>query len=133
MAVTKSRTIACSVDGGGSSLSSSNTYSGTLEKSISEDVATAETDLNILFTLDVSAVTFCYIHSTEDVTIETNAVDATGGDTLTMVAGVPYIWHTDSYDSFLLTTDILVAGVFVTNASGSTATVSFEFITDATP
>jgi hypothetical protein len=83
-------------------------------------------------TVDVSALVMVYIKSTQDVTIETNADDATGGNTLTLKADEPYIWWTAAPFTNVLTADI-ATNVFVTNASGAAATVTMEFILDTTP
>jgi len=132
-ATAKGVTLTLGMDGGGVTKAPSKTYTGSARISIEEDVPDSSTDFSILFTCDVSAVTACYILSTQDITMETNAVDATGGDTIALKANVPYPWCSDSYDSFLLTTDVLAAGSFWTNASGATATVTIEMVLDATP
>lgn len=53
------------------------------------------------------------------------------GDTLTLVANVPYQWTTDSYDTFLLDTD--VTKFYVTNSSGVSANLQIKALQDATP
>jgi hypothetical protein len=95
-----------------------------------ETVATGETDSEINFDLDVSACTSFFLVSDQDVTFETNDGD-TADDTLSLKAGVPYVWHEDAYVDFLLGTD--VTSVFITNASGSTATIYCVALYDATP
>lgn len=92
--------------------------------SIDETFATGLTDAPLLWTLDVSQVQSIIILSDQDIKIETNAVDATGGNTLNLKANVPYIWTTDSYDTFKLTEDVEIA--YITNASGATATLKIE-------
>lgn len=95
-----------------------------------ETVATAQTDSEINFDLDVSAVTAFYLESNQDITFETND-GSTPDDTIALKANEPYIWHATSYDSFLLGTD--VTSVFITNASGATATIYCSALYDATP
>jgi hypothetical protein len=95
-----------------------------------ETVSTGETDYEINFDLDVSACKSFYLESDQDVTFETND-GAAADDTIALKADVPYVWHTDSYDSFLLGTD--VTSVFITNASGSTATIRCVALFDVTP
>jgi hypothetical protein len=95
-----------------------------------ETVATGETDYEINFDLDVSACKSFYLESDQDVTFETNS-GAAADDTIALKANKPYIWHVDAYDSFLLGTD--VTSVFITNASGSTATIYCVALYDATP
>jgi len=96
-----------------------------------ETVATGETDYELNFDLDVSACKSFYLESNQDVTFETNS-GAAADDTIALKADEPYVWHTNSYDSFLLSTDI-TAGVFITNASGSTATIYCVALYDVTP
>lgn len=95
-----------------------------------ETVATAETDYEINFDLDVSACKSFYLESDQDVTFETNSGSA-AADTIALKANKPYIWHVDAYDSFLLGTD--VTSVFITNTSGETATIYCVALFDATP
>jgi len=95
-----------------------------------ETVATAETDYEINFDLDVSACKSFYLESDQNVTFETNSGSA-ADDTIALLANKPYVWHTDAYDSFLLGTD--VTSVFITNASGSTATIYCVALFDVTP
>lgn len=118
-------------NGGGISLSKSITSSATGEVNINaESIATAETDYEIIWACDVSALTSLYIVSTQDVTFETN--DGVAPDnTIALRADEPYIWHTNSYDSCLLTVD--VTSIFITNASGATATLDIRSLQDATP
>lgn len=105
-------------------------FSGSSATEISESVATAQTDADIVIAIDVSAVKAFFIVSSAAITVETND-GSSPDDTLTLVAGQPYIWHTGSYDSFLLTTDVTV--LYITNASGSTADIEIRVLQDATP
>jgi hypothetical protein len=98
-----------------------------------EDIATATTDGQVNCpTIDVSELVLLYINSTQDITIETNADDATGGNTLTLKANEPYVWWTSAPFVNVITEDI-VTNVFITNTSGATATITFEAILDTTP
>jgi len=115
---------------GGGSDSSRITGVGGGRHSLSENVATGETNKELGFTLDVSACVFFYLVSSQDVVFETNS----GGsptNTLTLKAGVPYFWHTNSYDTFKITADI--TAVFITNSSGETASIVIEAVYDPTP
>lgn len=95
-----------------------------------ETVANGQTDDEIIVAIDVSAVKAFYLVSDQPVTFETNSGSA-ADNTISLLAGVPYVWTEDSYDSFLLDTD--VTSVFITNASGSTATIYLKALMDATP
>ena len=118
---------------GGTTKSCEITKSSTGRVQCEESVANLETDFEItLPTIDVSACVAIFILSTQDVLLETNAIDATGGDTLTLKANEPYIWWTAAPFVNMLVEDI-VTNVFITNASGAAATVTMEFILDTTP
>lgn len=105
-------------------------YSASGETNFSESITTATTDGPIVVAIDVSAVKSFYLVSDQAVTIETNSGSA-ADDTIVLKAAIPYIWNTDSYDAFLLGTDVTV--IYVTNASGATATIELRCIQDATP
>ena len=118
------------IEAGGASISGGGTYSGSSQVRVSETVVTGSTDFEIVVGLDVSAVKSIVIKSDKAVTLETNSGSA-ADDTIALKANVPYVWNTDSYDAFLLGTD--VTSIFITNASGSTATITIDAIVDATP
>ncbi len=86
-----------------------------------ETVATAVTDQLAVAALDVSAVKSFILISDKAISFETNATNHAGGNIITLKANVPYVWNTDSYDTFQLTAD--VTAIYLTNASGATATV----------
>jgi hypothetical protein len=117
--------------GGGLSLSASNSYSGTGEANIvAESVPDSTTDQQVNIALDVSAIQAIYIKSSTALMVETNSATVPD-DTITLVADVPYIWHTGSYFTNLLTTD--VTALFLTNASGAAATFELRCVYDSTP
>ncbi len=125
-------TIKLGVDGSGVARSKeiSNTQAG-VNIIDGETVADSSTDFEINFDLDVSACKSFYLESDQDVTFETNS-GATPDDTISLRANEPYLWHVNSYDSFLISTDITTS-VFITNASGSTATIYCVALYDVTP
>ena len=125
-----SHTVSYSVAASSGTLQRSKSYSGSGQVEISESVADSETDYDIAVAIDVSAVQSFYIVSDQAVTVETND-GSSPDDTIALVAGVPYVWNTDSYDSFLLTADVTV--IYVTNASGATANIEIRCVQDATP
>lgn len=105
-------------------------FSGSSATEVSESVPTASTDAGIVIAIDVSAVKAFYIVSSAAITVETND-GSSPDDTLNLLAGQPYVWHTGSYDSFLLTADVTV--LYITNASGATANIEIRVLQDATP
>jgi hypothetical protein len=104
--------------------------SGTGQVMIDESINTAETDKLVACSLDVSQVTAFMAVSDYAVTIETNSGSAPG-NTLTLAANVPYTWCTGDAVAFALTVD--VTGLYITNSSGSTATIAIRALYDATP
>ena len=84
-----------------------------------ESVADAATDAEITISIDVSAVKAFLVISSQNVTLETNSGGAPV-DTITLLAGKPYVFVTGDYNAFLLGTD--VTAFFITNASGAAAT-----------
>lgn len=90
----------------------------------------SSTDLLVNFACDVSQLQLIYMKSDQDITIETND-GTTPDDTINLKAGKPYVWYTGSYFTNLLTTD--VTALYVTNSSGSTATLEIDGIEDSTP
>lgn len=119
---------------GGTTKTATITKSSTGRVQCEESVATAETDFEIgLPTVDMSECVAVFINSTQNVTLETNSgTPGEGVDVLTLKANEPYVWWKDAPFTNALTKDI-TTGVFVTNASGASATVTMEFIMDTTP
>ena len=115
---------------GGRTITASVSTTGSAQQSLQESIADSSTDLEVGFTLDVSAVKSIYIKSDYAITIETND-GSTPDNTLSLAAGVPYVWHENAEDAFVFDTDI--TSIFVTNASGSAATLQIEVLVDATP
>jgi hypothetical protein len=124
-----SHTITFAVEPGINGLSHAKSYSASADRNFSETIAVG-TDTLVSNPIDVSAVKSYYIVSDRVVTIETNSGSA-ADDTIVLKAGVPYVWNTDSYDAFLLGTD--VTGFYITNASGGSAVVEQRCVLDATP
>ena len=125
-------TLTLGVDGSGvsRSIKVENTQVGVAVLD-AEPVADSTTDFEVGFELDVSAVKSFYLNSSQDILLETNAIDATGGNAISLLANIPYVWHVSAYDSFLLTLDVTV--LYFTNASGSTATIDIVALYDASP
>jgi len=96
-----------------------------------ETVADSTTDGEIALTLDVSEVEAFFLVSDQNITLETNAIDATGGNTIALLAGEPYTWFSTDKAAFLLTEDVTTT--YWTNASGAAATVYCVALYDATP
>ncbi len=97
--------------------------------SIDEEITADATDQEVAYTLDFSQLKALFILADGNMTLETNS-GAAPADTITLVAGVPYIWNTDSYDSCLITQD--VTALFMTETSSATNRLRIESIYDPT-
>jgi len=125
-----SATIEQKIVTAGRTVLASNSLSGGRLQSLSESIADSETDKLVNFAVDVSQITALLIKSDQALTIETND-GSSPDDTLVLVADVPYVWHTNSYDTCKFTTDI--TKLYVTNASGAAAQLEIECLSDPTP
>lgn len=121
-------TLTSSVSGGGVSKTQVITATGDNTNTYIVTIDTEVTDLVLDISLDVGNLAGFYIHANNTLKIETNAIDATGGDTLNLVANYPLAWNsTDGYYTNLLTLD--VTKMYLTNASSTnvvTLTMVFE-------
>lgn len=105
-------------------------FTGELSIELDVDLSGVTTDDDYTLAIDVSQVKAFYILATEDTTLETNAVDATGGNTLNLKANWPYFWGAAmSYDTFKLTSD--VTKMYFTKAGAGDSTVKVRCIVDA--
>ncbi len=114
MSFTFSVTELLEMDGG--SVTKKTTLANTGRVSIDEDIASNQTDKLVAMSLDVSACVAFYMVSDVAMQVETNATDHAGGNIITLVASIPYVWYTGKYDSFLLTSDVTKLYVTTTTA-----------------
>jgi len=121
------------VNAGGDSVECQNTLSETDEGfcAASASVADEAVDQQCNWTCDKDQLKAVLLWSDQDLTVETNAIDATGGNTINLKAGIPYIWYTDSYHVLLLTENVAV--LYLTNASGATASFKAKRLEDSSP
>jgi len=96
-------------------------------------VANGTTDQAVTLSIDVSALKALLIYSNVNATLETNAVDATGGDTLTLVAGVPFPWSSTGPHANPFTSGLDVTVGYVTVPGAVNATNEFVALQDGTP
>lgn len=112
-------------------LSSSYTDDGLELRNLTVATGVGDQLVDLAFTrADVSMI---YFHSDQAVTLEFNDGAGTGGS-ITLAADFPWIWHTDKSD--LTLNDVITADVtalYITNASGSTATIKIRVLHDTTP
>ncbi len=114
-----SHTVSFAHTGGTVPLSDSVTLTGELatEGNISVAIGTDQQE-NIAF--NHTNLRLIYIKSDVTVTLETNATDATGGNTVTITAGKPFIWYqgcglTNPFTSAVTTTYWTNAGAAAAN------------------
>jgi hypothetical protein len=115
----------------GETISQTVTIEADSERNTNVTVPNATTDLRVNIAIDVSELKLLYIHSDQAVTIETNAVDATGGNTLTIAANKPLVWFVGCGMTNPLTAD--VTDMYITNAGGTSANVKIRTLIDETP
>lgn len=102
-------------------------FSGDNQLAITQAIANGTTNQEILAAIDVSATKFVVLSSDVALTLKTNS-SGSPDNTINLSAGVPYIWGYGDYNSLLLTVD--VAKFFVTNSSGSSATLNILALID---
>ena len=123
----KTHTFSPSVTGLSGSLSGTpQTFTGGKVIIISETIP-AGTDTLVAFVLDVSQVKSAFIMASTALSLQTNSAGSPV-DTIALAAGIPYIWNTNSYDAFLLGTD--VTALYCTNVAESLLTI--EILVDPT-
>lgn len=104
-------------------------YEGGSLESVDEAVIHNDTtELDVAFTI-ASIVAICITCSVA-CTLKTNDPD-TPDESIILKPDVPYIWTTDSYDAFLLETD--VTALFVTVPGSVTGLLRMEILRDITP
>jgi hypothetical protein len=79
--------------------------------------------------IDVSAVKSVIIYANKDCDLTTFNGEVEG-ETINLLAGIPYLWNIQSYDPFLLTSDVTKVSVVV----GEDGTrLQIDGVQDATP
>jgi hypothetical protein len=99
---------------------------GSQLQSVSETVADSAT-FDLTMAIDVSAIVGIIIVASRAATFTCNS----GANTVNLVAGVPYVWTTSSYNTNKLTVD--ATAIHVANASGGSLTFDMQIVSDATP
>lgn len=122
--------VSWSVFSSGVSVQSSREYAGGQQVAINETIISGATNQLVSLALDVSQIQSLILLSSRNVTLKTNS-STTPTNTLNLVANVPYIWNSDSYDTSKLTAD--VTSLFVTNSSGADAVLKISAVLDPTP
>ena len=122
--------ITWSWQSGTTSFEHTEAVSAGLERNLDESIPDSSTDLAVTFALDQSAMKSFYLVSDQVVTIKTNN-SSTPDDTLVLVASTPVVWTANCQMTNPITVD--VAQLYVTNASGTAATLKIRALEDPTP
>lgn len=115
---------------GNNTISYQRSFSADQEINTEISVPDSSTDLQVVMGVDISEIKSAFVVSDQDVTIETND-GTTPADTFAMNANRPLDWDDESPVSNPFSADI--TGLYITNASGSAATVRVRIVLDATP
>lgn len=106
------------------------TADGLTERSFT--VAASTTDQQVIIAFTQAALKGFYIVSDQDITLETNATDHTGGNQIDLVANQPYVWYNGCLAAKLFTNDVTTM-YFTTGAITAAANVKMVVLHDATP
>lgn len=96
---------------------------------VAGETIAAGTDTLVNIAFPYANVKAYYLYSTTAATIETNATDAAGGQTISLAAGVPLIWVTAGAGSNVFSAN--VTKMYVTNVADTVLTVVVLY--DPTP
>ena len=131
-----STTLGMSTVGGGTVVSKSVTISDEAMLDLEFTVADGQTDEVHNVDLDVSAMKMLYINSTQNTTMDWNDAAGTQG-TMALLANEPVIWWstqvTKGGNTLNPLSTVDITSTLWTNASGTTATINFKAIYDASP
>lgn len=92
-------------------------------------IADGVTNGQVVFHVDVSQLALFHIVSDKAVTVKTNSSGAPQ-ETLTLTANVPLVWYTGCGYTKPFAGDVTT--IYITNASGSTATIKINKLEDTT-
>ena len=112
-----SHVLTIQINNNGTVVGSSQTITGGAEANLDEPIPQDSTDLEILYSLDVSQIKSIVILADQAMTLKTNS-SSVPDETLSLLANDPYEWHTGSLHTNLLATDI--TSLFMTNTTAGT-------------
>jgi hypothetical protein len=120
------------ISGFSAQVSSASTYTGTGMVEVRESISTGVTDGVLNFASDISTIKFFWLKSDQALTLKTYNASAVLVDTIAVAANTPIVYSTSIGTlSSIFTADF--ASCKVTNASGSTASLTILMLTDCTP
>lgn len=107
--------------GGSTILSDSVARTGELATEANIALAASTTDQQENIAFNHTNLRGIYIKSDVTITLETNATDATGGNTITITAGIPFVWYYQSGVANPFTS--AVSTTYWTNGTSGAATI----------
>lgn len=115
---------------GSRSISASTSYVGDSEPSLTISIPDSSDGLAVDFSILLgNGLVSLVLLSDQAIEIYTDADNPGHTETISLVANVPYIWHTGWYSATKLAT-VDVVTLFVDNSSGSAALLQIEALTD---
>lgn len=87
-------------------------------------------EMTVNWSLDISQAELIFMLCERDLTLKTNS-SALPDDTITLKAGIPYLWIKDAGIAQPLTEDVAI--LFATLAAGDDANLKIRALADATP
>lgn len=100
---------------------------GDVQVAMAPVIANGATDTEIVLGIDISEAKLVVFKADQALTVKTNSSGAPD-DTLALVANIPRAWQENDYNALFLSAD--VSSIFVTNSSGSDATLQVLAIVD---
>lgn len=110
--------------------SQSITLTGSRFIEIDEEIAANQTDKQVAIAFTYADLVYIYLVADQDCTVETNATDATGGQTITLKANKPLVWYKDSGITNPISAN--VTRFYVTNTT-AISSLYCAVLNDATP
>lgn len=126
--MTYSHVLTSQINNDGTVVGSAQTFPGEGESNLDATIPLDSTDKLIAWSVDVSQIQSIIIEASENMMLETNS-GSVPDDTISLLAGVPYVWHTGSYYTNKFTAD--VTALYITNTTAGT--LKIQCCLDSTP
>lgn len=116
--------------GGSQLVSGTTSYVGDQEPSLVLSIPNSSDGLVVDFSMLLgNGLVALVMLSDQAIELYTDADNPGHTETISLVANVPYIWHTGWYDTAVIGT-VDITALFVDNSSGAAATLQIEGLTD---
>lgn len=115
---------------GSRSITGSTSYVGDFEPSLVLSIPDSSDGLVVDFSMLLgNGLVALLMLSDQDIELYTDVDNPGHTETISLIANIPYIWHTGWYDTAVIGT-VDITALFVDNSSGSAATLQIEGLTD---